>query len=161
MESVTRVLFVCLGNICRSPAAENIFRQIVKEEGLSRQIITDSAGTLGLHTGKKPDLRMSHTLTERGYLVTGAARGFSPTDFSEFDLILTMDRENRRDVLALASSPEEEAKVRNFTDFCQNHTENEVPDPYYGGQDGFDLVADLIEDGSQGLLLHLQSNKTT
>ena len=161
MESVTRVLFVCLGNICRSPAAENIFRQIVKEEGLSRQIIIDSAGTLGLHTGKKPDLRTSHTLTERGYLVTGAARGFSPKDFSEFDLILTMDRENRRDVLTLASSPEEEAKVRNFTDFCQNHTENEVPDPYYGGQDGFDLVADLIEDGSQGLLLHLRSNKTT
>lgn len=157
VESVVRVLFVCLGNICRSPAAENIFREVVKEAGLSRQIIGDSAGTLGLHTGKKPDSRMSRTLAQRSYPVTGAARGFTREDFSSYDLILTMDCENRRDVLALARSPEEKAKVRDFTDFCQTHSESAVPDPYYGGQEGFEFVADLIEDGARGLLAHLRS----
>lgn len=157
MESVTRVLFVCLGNICRSPAAENIFREVVRRAGLSNRVICDSAGTLHLHTGKKPDRRMSATLRQRDYPVTGNARGFVESDFDDYDLILTMDRENRRDVLDLARSPSDEAKVRSFTDFCQNHPHREVPDPYYGGQEGFDLVADLIEDGAQGFLNHLRS----
>lgn len=141
-----------MGNICRSPAGENVFRHLTKEAGLSGQIQCDSAGTIGFHTGKKPDSRMSKTIRRRGYEVTGYARQFGYRDFEVFDLILTMDDENFRNVLKLAKTDEDRAKVRKFTDFCKNHDHTEVPDPYYGGEAGFQLVADLIEDGAAGLL---------
>ncbi len=141
-----------MGNICRSPAGENIFRHVVKEADLSDQIQCDSAGTIGFHTGKKPDARMSKTIKRRGYEVAGYARQFGYRDFEVFDLILTMDDENHRNVLKLAKSDEDRIKVRKFTDFCHNHNHTEVPDPYYGGEKGFQLVADLIEDGAAGLL---------
>jgi len=149
------VLFVCLGNICRSPAAENIFRHVVKKAGLSHEIAIDSAGTIGFHSGKSPDTRMSRTIRQRGYEVGGHARQFSHHDFDAFDLILTMDDENYANVLSLAKSAAQKDKVRRFTDFCTEHDHDEVPDPYYGRGEGFELVADLIEDGSSGLLAHL------
>ena len=151
----TSVLFVCMGNICRSPAGENIFRHTVKEARLTEKITIDSAGTIGFHSGKSPDNRMSRTIRKRGYEVSGYARQFSLNDFEAFDLILTMDDENYANIIALAKTEEQKSRVRRFTDFCTEHEETEVPDPYYGGDEGFELVADLIEDGSQGLLSHL------
>ncbi|MFT6863446.1 MAG: protein-tyrosine phosphatase [Akkermansiaceae bacterium] len=152
MKSRYNLVFVCVGNICRSPAAENIFRDVVKEAGLSDQIHCDSAGTIGFHTGKKPDSRMSRTIRRRGYEVAGYARQFALRDFEVFNLILTMDDENHRNVLKLTKTDADRAKVRKFTDFCHHHDHSEVPDPYYGGEEGFQLVADLIEDGAAGLL---------
>ena len=145
-----------MGNICRSPAGENIFRHFVKDADLSDQINCDSAGTIGFHTGKAPDTRMSKTIRKRGYNVTGTSRQFSLRDFQAFDLILTMDDENYANIIKLAKTDEERAKVRKFTDFCTKHDHDEVPDPYYGGDAGFELVADLIEDGSTGLLNHVR-----
>ncbi|MEN8774714.1 MAG: low molecular weight protein-tyrosine-phosphatase [Akkermansiaceae bacterium] len=156
MKSRYNLLFVCLGNICRSPAGENIFRHVVKESGLSDQIDCDSSGTIGIHSGNKPDARMSQTISRRGYEVAGHARQFALQDFELFDLILTMDNENFQNVIKLAVTAEERAKVRNFTDFCSQHDLIEVPDPYYGGNAGFELVADLIEDGVEGLLAHVK-----
>ena len=115
----THVLFVCMGNICRSPAGENIFRHLVKEAGLSKEIICDSAGTLGYHTGNNPDTRMSRTIRKRDYDVTGYARQFSLHDFEAFDLILTMDDENYANIIALAKSEEQKARVHRFTDYCR------------------------------------------
>jgi protein-tyrosine phosphatase len=132
------LVFICMGNICRSPAGENIFRCVVKESGLSDRIDCDSAGTIGFHLGKKPDSRMSKTIRQRGYETSGSARQFGVSDFETFNLILTMDDENYANILKLAKTEEDRAKVSKFTD--------------YGGEEGFQLVADLIEDGSAGLL---------
>jgi len=152
MNSSYHLLFVCMGNICRSPAGENIFRHFVEEAGLREQITCDSAGTIGFHTGKSPDARMSKTIKKRGYQVTGHSRKFDFLDFKHFDLILTMDDENYDNIMKLTKTEEDRSRVKKFTDFCTTHNHTEVPDPYYGGDEGFELVADLIEDGSQGLL---------
>jgi len=157
MDQVRRVLFVCLGNICRSPAGENIFRHQIEEAGLSGHIECDSAGTAGYHIGKSPDSRMTKTMRARGYQVTGGARKFTPIDFDNFDLILTMDEDNHRDVLSQARSDQDRKRVRYFTDFCTEHDDDEVPDPYYGGDEGFEFVADLMEDGSAGIIAHLRN----
>ncbi|MGE9267931.1 MAG: low molecular weight protein-tyrosine-phosphatase [Verrucomicrobiales bacterium] len=146
-----RVLFVCLGNICRSPAADIVFRELVKKRGLAG-LSCDSAGTSNYHPGKKPDARMSATLEKRGYPIVGTARQITRADLDEFDLILTMDDENLHNVRKLARTEAQKERIRPFTDFCTRHSQKEVPDPYYGGQDGFELVADLIEDGCEGLL---------
>ena len=145
-----------MGNICRSPAGENIFRQVVENAGLSKHIHCDSAGTIGIHSGNKPDTRMSKTIRRRGYRVTGHARQFSLQDFENFNLILVMDNENHKNILKLADTEEEQAKLKMFTSFCLQHHHHEVPDPYYGGDTGFQLVADLIEDGSNGLIKYLK-----
>lgn len=159
MHTPFQILFVCMGNICRSPAGENIFRHLVIEAGLSDQISCDSSGTIGFHTGKSPDARMSKTIKKRGYQVTGTSRQFSLRDFEIFDLILTMDDENYANIIKLAKSDQDRAKVRKFTDFCTKHDHDEVPDPYYGGDAGFELVTDLIEDGSEGLLAHIRQTQ--
>lgn len=145
-----------MGNICRSPAGENIFRQVVENAGLSKHIHCDSAGTIGIHSGNKPDTRMSKTIRRRGYKVTGHARQFSLQDFENFNLILVMDNENHKNILKLADTEEKRAKLKTFTSFCLQHHHHEVPDPYYGGDTGFQLVADLIEDGSNGLIKYLK-----
>lgn len=157
MSSARRiqVLFVCWGNICRSPAAENIFRKVVAERGCEDRVSCDSAGTIDAHAGKSPDRRMRETLEQRGIPVAGHARRITPEDFARFDLVLTMDDFNRQEVLAMTSTREERERVRPFTDFCRSHDAREVPDPYYGGQAGFELVADLLQDGCDGLLDHL------
>ena len=147
-----KILFVCLGNICRSPAGENIFRHATRKAGVEAQFTIDSAGTAAWHTGKSPDARMTETLTSRGVEVTGKARQIQPTDLTEFDLILTMDDENHTNVKKLDPSGMYSDKIQKFTSYCLHHNEQEVPDPYYGGQDGFDLVANMLEDGSSSLI---------
>ncbi len=151
-----QVLFVCLGNICRSPAGENIFRHAVKQAGLLDQITIDSAGTIGFHRGKAPDERMAKTLRSRQIQVSGSSRPIEKEDLLTFDLILTMDEENYRDVCALTTEKATLQKVRHFVEFCENYEDTHVPDPYYGGDEGFEHVADLIEDGVTNLLLYIK-----
>lgn len=147
-----------MGNICRSPAGENIFRHLVSHAGLEDEIIIDSAGTLDYHTGKGPDRRMCQTLRSRGIPTAGSARQFTAKDFSDFDLILTMDDDNYRNVTKLDPEGKYRDKVKRFSRFCQetDHQIDEVPDPYYGGNEGFEFVADMLEDGCQQLLAEIQ-----
>ena len=147
-----RILFVCLGNICRSPAGENIFRHRIQRTEWKDRLLIDSAGTIGFHKGKQPDARMTKTLRSRLIPVTGTSRPLTAEDLEEFDLILTMDDENYRDTIALDPSGKHHTKVKRFTDFSKNYEDSYVPDPYYGGQEGFEHVANLIEDGAEGLL---------
>jgi protein-tyrosine phosphatase len=149
---VKRVLFVCLGNICRSPTAEGVMRRLVEEQGLSGEIEIDSAGTGGWHVGAPPDARATEAARRRGTTLEGAARRFDPrTDFDRFDLILAMDAENERDLLALAPDDAARAKVRMFLP-----GDRDVPDPYYGGDDGFERVLDLVEEAAASLLRELR-----
>lgn len=154
-----RVLFVCMGNICRSPAGENTFAKLVRDAGREDSISWDSAGTFGYHAGKAPDRRMTETLEKRGIPVSGQAREFVVSDFDDFDLILTMDEENYANVLRLARSDQDRARVSRFTDFCTEHAETEVPDPYYGGGAGFELVAEMMLDGCAGILEKIQKER--
>lgn len=147
-----KLLFVCLGNICRSPSAENIMRHLIEEAGLSDSIICDSAGTSSYHIGSPPDPRMTIAARNRGIKLEGQARQFQKSDFEEFDLILAMDRENYRDILSLDRTGKYQDKVRLMCDFCTRHSIKEVPDPYYGGPEGFDRVIDLLLDACEGLL---------
>lgn len=147
-----RVLFVCMGNICRSPAAEIIFRQQVDEAGLSEAIAIDSAGTIGFHAGKGPDPRMADTLRRRGYAIAGRSRQVTTRDLAEFDLILAADSENLADLRRLDRDGLHRAKIRLLVDYCVEKEATHVPDPYYGGQQGFEEVADLVEDACAGLL---------
>ncbi len=153
-KEIKSVLFVCMGNICRSPSAEAVFRHKAKVHGLSLNI--DSAGTVGAHVREKPDRRAQKVGVERGYSFDGIkARKVKVQDFEDFDLILAMDDANLEDLLEL--SPEHlQSKVMLFLDFSHNHEESEVPDPYYGGANGFRFVLDLVEDASDGLLAQLK-----
>lgn len=146
------VLFVCLGNICRSPAAEGIFKKLVKEEGLEDKISVDSAGTSGYHIGDLPDHRMRQHGARRGYKFDSLSRKFSIDDFYYSDIIIVMDDNNYRDVMRLAPDIESEGKVNRMTEFSQKYGHDHVPDPYYTGADGFELVLDLLEDACAGLL---------
>lgn len=147
-----RVLFVCLGNICRSPTAEGVFRALVERAGLSDQIEIDSAGTAAWHIGKSPDARAQAAAAMRGYdLSPLRGRQVSVADFARFDFVLAMDRSNLADLLAQCPA-EQRHKVRLFLSFSSQWQNHEVPDPYYGGAEGFDHVLDMIEDASLGLL---------
>jgi protein-tyrosine phosphatase len=150
-----KVLFVCLGNICRSPTAEAVFRHLVENAGLANRIVIDSAGTGEWHIGKPPDSRACRAAIQRGYDLTRLrGRQVTRKDFSDFDYVLAMDEENLRDLEHL--SPRGEAdKIRLFTDFSTNGAQG-VPDPYAGGPQGFELVLDLVEDAAQGLLRHIR-----
>jgi protein-tyrosine phosphatase len=146
-----RVLFVCMGNICRSPAAEGVMRALAAQAGVAVHV--ESAGTIGYHAGEPPDRRMIAAAKRRGYDLVSRARQVERADFEKFDLILTMDDANLRGVLGLASNDTERAKVARFTTYCREHPgATEVPDPYYGGGEGFERVLDLLEDGCRGLL---------
>lgn len=147
-----KLLFVCLGNICRSPSAENIMNHLIQQRGLSDQIVCDSAGTSSYHIGSPPDRRMSAAASKRGITLTGQARQFHPEDFEKFDLILAMDKENYRDILTLDLKGQYTDKVKLMCDFCRHHSDQEVPDPYYGGTEGFNYVIDLLLDACEGLL---------
>ncbi len=150
-----KVLFVCLGNICRSPAAEGVFRALVEKEGLAKQIHADSAGTGGWHEGEPPDGRMIAHAKGRGYdLSTLVARQISaPEDLKNFDYILTMDNSNLKNVHALDTKGEHHAKIGPLLAYCRTHAQvHEVPDPYYQDGNGFEYVLDLLEDACQGLL---------
>ena len=153
MSSPTRLLFVCLGNICRSPSAENVMRHLVDEAGLGERFTLDSAGTAGWHVGKRPDSRMIAAATRRGIEMKGHARQATADDFARFDHIFAMDRSNHEDLLALRDRcPDPRARLHLFCEFCEEHEESEVPDPYYGGPEGFEKVLDLLEDGCSNFL---------
>lgn len=160
-----KLLFVCLGNICRSPSAENIMNHLIAEAGLSNQIVCDSAGTSNYHIGSPPDRRMTMAAAQQGITMTGSARQFVAADFEKFDLILAMDKANYDDILAIDTVPgalgdrsgQYRHKVRLMCDFCRSHSDKEVPDPYYGGQSGFTYVIDLLMDACGGLLEEVKS----
>ena len=146
------VLFVCLGNICRSPAAEGIFKKMVADEGLENEILVDSAGTSGWHEGELPDDRMRMHGQRRGYDFSSRSRKFVEKDLLIFDYIIVMDDDNYRNVKKLAKSKEDVAKIHLMTDFSDKYSHSHVPDPYYGGSSGFELVMDLLEDACENLL---------
>lgn len=154
-----KVLFVCLGNICRSPTAEGVFRQLAKEAGLAGSIVADSAGTGDYHIGERPDPRACWAASQRGYdLHSQRARQVTHEDFAQFDYVLAMDEHNLRALKELAPS-EHAHKVRLLTDFGSGK-ECGVPDPYAGGPQGFEHVLDLVEDAAQGLLRHIRTELT-
>lgn len=157
-EMKKRILFICLGNICRSPAAEGVMRELVHYAGRDDEFEIDSAGIGGWHVGQLPDNRMRNHGAQRGYKFDSRARQFSKNDFSHFDYILVMDHDNFRAVSAMAPTPADQIKVRMLTDYLQHHPNaSVVPDPYYGGPEDFDYALDLIEDACQGLLNRLDN----
>lgn len=153
---MVRVLFVCMGNICRSPTAEGVFRYLVQQERLEEVIDIDSAGTHAYHVGDPPDQRAQSAALRRGIDISGQiARRVRPEDFLSFDYILAMDMENLQHLQSWCP-PDQEHKLSLFLDFASDLEESEVPDPYYGGTSGFDRVLDMIEAASQQLLLHIR-----
>ena len=149
------VLFICMGNICRSPTAQGVFRALVEQEGLTDRIATDSAGTIAYHVGEAPDRRARETASRRGVDLSDLrARKVVAEDFERFDYLLAMDQDNYSDLLKL-SPPGGEQRLYLFMDFARNRPEKEVPDPYYGGVAGFDRVFDMVEEASRGLLNHI------
>lgn len=153
---IISVVFVCMGNICRSPTAEAVFRRHVQEAGLSDQITIDSAGTIDFHTGKAPDLRAQHAAMRRGYdMKSLRARQVEEGDFYRFDYVLAMDLDNLANLQRLAPQGSE-TKAQLFLEYARHHAEREVPDPYYGRMDGFERVLDMVEDASEGLLQHIR-----
>jgi protein-tyrosine phosphatase len=151
-----RVLFVCMGNICRSPTAEGVFRKLVEEQALDTMIGVDSAGTHAYHVGEMPDKRAQTAATNRDVNLSKLrGRKFNAADFHEFDFIMAMDRDNYSNIKA-KDPGNGKAEVALFLDYATNYTETEVPDPYYGGNNGFEFVLDLVEDASAGLLQHIR-----
>lgn len=147
-----RILFVCLGNICRSPAAEGVFRSIVDNSDNPSRFIIDSAGTGDWHIGDLPDRRMRVHAQRRGYNLTHHARQIRPSDFDDFDLIVVMDESNRRNVKALARTVDDVDKIVAMGDFISAYPHYDyIPDPYYEGAEGFELVLDLLEDSTSHL----------
>ena len=151
-----RVLFVCMGNICRSPTAEGVFRKLVRERAPELDIQIDSAGTHGYHAGQAPDPRARRAAERRGVDLSALrARRVEDKDFLHFELVLAMDRQNRELLLEICP-PEYRGRVRLFLEFAPHLGRDEVPDPYYGGSLGFEYVLDLVEEAGGGLLEHLQ-----
>ena len=154
-----RLLFVCLGNICRSPAAEGIMQNLIERNQLEDYIEVDSAGTSGWHEGDLPDKRMRIHGERRGYNFCSPARKFRKSDFEHFDYIIVMDDDNHEKISSMAGSRKDKDKIRRMNDFAIQYREhNCIPDPYYGGSSGFELVLDLLEDASEGLLQYVKEN---
>ena len=154
-----RLLFVCMGNICRSPTAEGVMRHLVAEEGLQDRVEIDSAGTGGWHAGDPPDRRATEAARARGIELSGGARQITREDFERFDLLLCADRDNLRDVRRLAPDTGSAEKVRLLREFdpaSASAPDLDVPDPYYGGPDGFERVLDQVEAACRGLLEHVR-----
>ncbi len=155
-----KLLFVCLGNICRSPAAEGIMQSIVAGEGLQDEIEVDSAGTYGGHAGERADARMRQAASKRGYDLTSRSRRMEETDFDRFDMIVVMDDSNYERVHRMAPSPEAARKIYRMTEFCRRHPgADHIPDPYYEGAQGFERVLDLLEDACGGLLEFIKDQR--
>ncbi len=154
-----QILFVCLGNICRSPAAEGVFLNLIKKKGLEHKYFVDSAGTGGWHVGHKADARMIMAAEKRGINITSIARQISLDDLKIFDLILTMDNENLAAVNSLAREIDLKLlkKIKPLLSYSSKTSLSEVPDPYYGKNNGFEVVLDLLEDSCQGLLEELSA----
>ncbi|MEO1366019.1 MAG: low molecular weight protein-tyrosine-phosphatase [Acidobacteriota bacterium] len=148
------VLFVCMGNICRSPTGEGLLRHLTAEQGLDGRVEIESAGTIGYHAGAPPDARMRRAAGRRGYRLEGSARQVAPPDFQRFDLIVAMDTDNLNDLRAAA--PEHpRAEVRLLSSFLPPGAPDDVPDPYYGGEAGFETVLDMVEQACPAILEHL------
>ncbi|MBR2154853.1 MAG: low molecular weight phosphotyrosine protein phosphatase [Bacteroidaceae bacterium] len=156
-EKKTSILFVCLGNICRSPMAEAIMQKRVEEAGVRNLFHIDSAGLISYHEGEGADPRMKSHAFRHGYRLTHISRPVRPSDFDDFDLIIGMDDSNYDKLRRLAPTLEAEAKVQRMTDYCTQHVIDHVPDPYYGGAQGFENVIEILEDACAGLLTSLQS----
>jgi protein-tyrosine phosphatase len=156
-----RVLMVCTGNICRSPTAHGVLEKMVADAGLQHRVQVDSAGTHGYHVGEAPDARSQQHARRRGYDLSGQrARQLTKQDFDAFDLVLVMDSANETAARRLAS-PAQQERLHRLTDYCQRFGDQEVPDPYYGGERGFEHVLDLIEDACQNLLQTIAQNRQT
>ena len=151
-----KVCFVCLGNICRSPTAEAVFRKLVAEAGLSSTIGIDSAGTGSWHVGASPDPRSTAEAKKHGVDLKGQARGFLPNDFDDFDYVVAMDKKNRKDLQAMARDDGDRAKIQLLRNFGEDSPQDDdVPDPYFGEGDGFRNVFEICKEGSAQLLQHI------
>ena len=161
-QAMVSVVFVCMGNICRSPTAEGVFRHVVAQKQLVNRIEIDSAGTHAYHIGEPPDSRSQTTAKNHGVdLSTQRARKVQNRDFTDFDYVIAMDQSNYENLKQLMGSLEEidpKAKLHLFMEFASSWQSNEVPDPYYGGGNGFKNVFDMVQDASEGLLKHIITN---
>ncbi|NWF90719.1 MAG: low molecular weight phosphotyrosine protein phosphatase [Ignavibacteriaceae bacterium] len=156
-----KILFVCLGNICRSPAAEGILKKYINESGLENEYQIDSAGLLDYHEGETYDPRMIKHAQKRGYDLPGTSRPFVFSDFEKYDLIIALDNEIFNSLKALDKKNKYSTKIVKMIDFYSNKKFDGVPDPYYSGASGFELVLDILEDSCQGLLKKLSSDDST
>ena len=153
------VLFCCMGNICRSPTAEAVFRARVEEAGLEQHILIDSVGTHDYHIGGPPDQRTQRAASQRGYDLSGLrGRQVEVADFTRFDYVLAMDNANMAILYRLCPQTQRD-RLGLFLEYANRHKEREVPDPYYGGEDGFERVLDMVEDAAAGLLQHIQKQQ--
>lgn len=161
LSAPTRVLFVCLGNICRSPLAEGIFRHLVRREGVEDQFEIDSAGTSGYHDGDPPDARSAATALARGITLTGQSRRLLREDLQSFDYIVAMDAENLREIRRLAQGSSASARIHLLREWDPEARGAGVPDPYYGGERGFEEVHDIVERACENLLSHLLEERAS
>lgn len=155
--SIRSILFVCMGNICRSPMAEGVFLHILNRENQLKNFHIDSAGTIGYHAGELPDSRMRFHASKRGYELTSRSRKVNHSDLEKFDLIVAMDDSNYFNLCDIAKNQEEKMKIVRMTDYCTKHNDDHIPDPYYGGESGFEHVIDLLEDACEGLFSQIRS----
>ena len=155
-----KVLFVCLGNICRSPAAEGVFLQLLKDKSLIGEFQVDSAGTSGQHAGERADKRMLKHAAQRGIDLPSRSRKLVPADFKNFDYIVVMDDSNYDNAKALIESPEYEKKLLKMASFAKSFSETEVPDPYWSGPEGFEKVLDMVDEASSNLLDYILEQKS-
>jgi protein-tyrosine phosphatase len=153
---MVKVMFICLGNICRSPAAEGILQTYIKQNNLENDIQVSSSGTSAFNVGSPADHRMVECALSRGYSLNSISQQFTVEDFKNFNYLITMDRSNFNNVTRLAQSSEDKNKVLPFAHFCVENSINEIPDPYREGIEGFELVLDLLEDGCQGILARIR-----
>ncbi len=151
-----KILFVCLGNICRSPSAEAVMKALVEKDGLSDLVEIDSAGILGVHAGEPANSTMMKHASKRGYQLTSISRQITAQDFFDFDMIIGMDNQNIIDLNGVCPNDNLRSKISKMTDYSSNSL-GEVPDPYYGGDNGFILVLDILEDACSGLLEHVKT----
>ncbi|WP_242472396.1 low molecular weight protein-tyrosine-phosphatase [Ectothiorhodospira mobilis] len=159
-EDKVSVLMVCLGNICRSPTAQGVLQWLLANEGLGQRVLVDSAGTHAYHVGEPPDPRARRAALQRGIDLSGQrARRVERQDLEHFDYVLAMDRENLAHLQALAPGQAMQGHLGLFMAFAHNWEEQEVPDPYYGGDRGFERVLDMVEDASRGLLQHIRERQ--
>lgn len=156
---MVKILFVCLGNICRSPAAEAVLQKMLEDAGLKDQALIASAGTSGYHDGELPDPRMRSHGLKRSYKLESLSQKFIPQHFNDFDAIITMDHSNYKNVVIQTDDQSLIKKVKPFSHFCCKHSITEVPDPYFGGDVGFEHVFDLMEDGCKEILRRIEANE--
>lgn len=158
-QSKTKILFVCLGNICRSPLAETIMNDLLEKRGLQDFYSVDSAGIIDYHEGERADYRMRCHASFRGYDITHLSRPVQKSDFEKFDLIIGMDNQNVRDLQSLAETEQQRDKIQKMTIYCPEFNRDTVPDPYYGGDAGFELVINMLEKACANMIDALEQKR--